>query len=166
VPELRALLIRLELALGRLEGEAVPLSGGITNRNYRVRLGGRDCVLRLPGQHTELLGIDRGSEQLAAMRAASLGIGPELLHADEECQVTAFVAGAQVKPDSLRADPGSVAQALRAFHDCGLELPVRFWIPDLLRAYAGLAAERGRRLPGPFLRAQALVDQIAAASPA
>jgi len=165
MPELSALLTRLEPALGPLVGEAVPLSGGITNRNYRVRLGGRDCVLRLPGQDTGLLGIDRGSEQLAAKRAASLGIGPELLYADDDCAVTAFVAGTEVDPDRLRAEPGVVARSLRAFHDSGLELPVRFWIPDLLRVYAGLAAERGQRLPDAFMRAQRLVDQIAQALP-
>jgi thiamine kinase-like enzyme len=165
MPALGALLNRLEPALGELEGEAVPLSGGITNRNYRVRLGGRDCVLRLPGQDTELLGIDRRSEQLAAARAASLGIGPELIYADDECAVTAFVAGSEVDPDRLRADPGELALALRAFHDSGLELPVRFWIPDLLRVYAGLAAQRGQRLPEAFSRAQALVDRIAQALP-
>ena len=35
------------------------LAGGITNRNYRLRWGGRDCVLRMPGKDTALLGIDR-----------------------------------------------------------------------------------------------------------
>ena len=165
MPELTALLVRLELALGTREGEAVPLSGGITNRNYCVRFGGRECVLRLPGQDTELLGIDRGSERLAARQAASLGIGPELLYADEDCAVTAFVPGSAVDPDRLRADPGSVAGSLRAFHDSGLVLPVRFWIPELLRGYAALAAERGQRLPDPFLRAQGLVDRIATALP-
>jgi thiamine kinase-like enzyme len=165
MPELSALLTRVELALGTREGPAVPLSGGITNRNYCVRLGGRECVLRLPGQDTELLGIDRGSEQLAARQAASLGIGPELLYADDDCAVTAFVPGTAVDPDRLRTDPGSVARSLRAFHDSGLKLPVRFWIPELLRIYAGLAAERGHRLPDPFVRAYALVERIATALP-
>jgi thiamine kinase-like enzyme len=165
MPELSALLTRVELALGTREGPAVPLPGGITNSNYRVRFGGRECVLRLPGQDTELLCIDRGSEQLAAERAASLGIGPELLYADEDSVVTAFVPGTAVDPDRLRADPGSVARSLRAFHDSGLALPVRFWIPELLRVYAGLAADRGHRLPDPFVRAQALVDRIAAVLP-
>ena len=30
--------------------------GGITNRNFRARFGGRECVVRLPGKDTELLG--------------------------------------------------------------------------------------------------------------
>jgi thiamine kinase-like enzyme len=54
-----------------------PLHGGITNRNYRVRLDdGREWVARLPGERTELLGIDRGGEAEAARRAAALGVGP------------------------------------------------------------------------------------------
>ncbi len=165
MPDLGELLARLEPLLGRASSAPVPLSGGITNRNYRLRLGEHDCVLRLPGRNTELLGIDRAAERLAAERAASLGIGPELLYADPDCAVTAFVAGTRVEPDELRADPAPVARALRAFHDSRLELPVRFWTPDLLRVYAQTVRERVGRLPAAYERAQALVEQIAAALP-
>ena len=41
--------------LGELEGEPLPLEGGITNRNYRVRFAGSDVVVRLPGKDTEFL---------------------------------------------------------------------------------------------------------------
>src|SRR5277367_3572711 len=111
--ELSQLLPVLERTLGSADGPPTPLSGGITNRNYRLRFGGRDCVLRLPGEDTELLGIDRVSERLAAERAAILGIGPELLYADSDCVVTAFVPGTPVDPAQLRADPGPLARALR-----------------------------------------------------
>ena len=40
--DLRVILDRLEPELGALEGEPEVLSGGITNRNLRVRLGGND----------------------------------------------------------------------------------------------------------------------------
>ncbi|HEX3801814.1 MAG TPA: phosphotransferase [Solirubrobacteraceae bacterium] len=165
MPELSELLLGLERVLGAADGPPIPLSGGITNRNYRLRFGGRDCVLRLPGQDTELLGIDRASERLAAERAASLGIGPELLHADGDCVVTAFVPGTAVDEERLRADPSQVARALRVFHDSGLQLPARFWIPDLLRVYAGTVTRRGGTLPDAFLRAQVLVDRIASVLP-
>jgi thiamine kinase-like enzyme len=163
--DLSELVRRLEGELGPAGGPPVALSGGITNRNYRLRLGGRDCVLRLPGQDTGLLGIDRVSERLAAERAASLGIGPQLLHADAECMVTAFVPGATVDAERLRADPSQVARALRAFHDSALVLPARFWISDLLGVYADTITERGGAPPRAFLRAQALVERIAAVLP-
>ena len=77
----------------------MPLDGGITNRNYRVRFGERDCVLRLPGRDTELLGIDRDAERVATERAAALGIAPPLIAADDECMVTEWLAG---RPDRRR----------------------------------------------------------------
>ena len=163
--DLTELVARLEVELGPAGGPPVPLSGGITNRNYRICLGGRDCVLRLPGQDTRLLGIDRNGERLAAERAASLGIGPQALYADAECLVTAFVPGSPVEPERLRSDPAVVARALRSFHDSGLELPSRFSVPDLLRSYATLVASRGAQLPPAYARAQELVDRIARVLP-
>ena len=42
-------------------------------------MGGHDLVVRLCSPGTELLGIDRATEELATRRAAELGIGPEVL---------------------------------------------------------------------------------------
>ena len=69
----------LEPQLGPAESEPVPLDGGITNRNFRVRFGGRDCVVRLPGKDTELLGIDREAERAATAAAAAIGVAPEVV---------------------------------------------------------------------------------------
>src|ERR1700740_623923 len=52
-----------------------PLSGGITNLNYRIDVDGRSYVLRMGGARTDLLGIDRNAEGPAAERAAQVG-GP------------------------------------------------------------------------------------------
>ena len=73
--ELGAVLAALEDELGAPEGEPEPLDGGITNRNVRVRLRGRDCVIRLPGSGTALLGIDRGTERAATVAAAARASG-------------------------------------------------------------------------------------------
>jgi thiamine kinase-like enzyme len=156
---------RLSRRLGTVGGDPVPLDGGITNRNFRVRFGGRDCVLRLPGRDTELLGIDRAAERLATERAAELGIAPPLVTADEECLVTEWLPGGPIDSDRLRADPSSAARALRTFHDCGLDLPVRFWIPDLLEDYARIIAQRDGELPDSYRRTQTLVARIAEVLP-
>jgi thiamine kinase-like enzyme len=163
--DLHEIVDRLSRRLGTAGGDPVPLDGGITNRNFRVRFGARDCVLRLPGRDTELLGIDRRAERMATERAAALGIAPPLIAADDECMVTEWLPGAPIDGDRLRADPSSAAQALRAFHDSGLELPVRFWIPDLLTDYASLIAQRGGELPGAYRRTQELVARIAEVLP-
>ncbi len=159
------ILARLAGRLGAVSTPPEPLDGGITNRNYRVRFGTRDCVVRLPGRDTELLGIDRRAERIAAERAAALGIAPPLVAADDECLVTEWLPGGPIDGDRLRADPGSAARALRAFHDSGLQLPVRFWVPDLLEVYAEIVAARGGTLPDGYRQAQALVARIAAVLP-
>jgi thiamine kinase-like enzyme len=165
MPDLAGILERLEPTLGPLSGEPVPLDGGITNHNYRVRFGERDCVVRFPGKDTDQLGIDREAEWLAASEAARLGIGPALIHADAHCAVTAFVDARPIDPEALWADPAAVARALRSFHDSPLELPSRFWVPELLAQYAGLVTQAGRALPSAYERTQALVERIAARLP-
>jgi thiamine kinase-like enzyme len=166
MPDLDELLIRLQERLGPLSGEPAALDGGITNRNFRAVLGGRDYVVRLPGKDTDLLGIDRTAERLAARQAASLGIAPELVWADDDCSVTVFAVDATaVDPDRLRGDPAPFGRALRAFHDSSLTLPTQFWIPSLLNDYAALFDERGTTPPPAFDRARALVARIAQALP-
>jgi thiamine kinase-like enzyme len=163
--ELSAIVGRLAGRLGTVGGEPVPLDGGITNRNFRVSFGGRECVLRLPGRDTELLGIDRAAERIATERAAALGIAPPLVAADEDCLLTEFLPGAPIEGERLRRDPSTAAAALRAFHDSGLELPVSFWVPDLLADYARIVAQRGGELPAAYRSAQDLVARIAAVLP-
>jgi thiamine kinase-like enzyme len=163
--ELSAILDRLAGRFGTVGGEPVPLDGGITNRNFRVRLGDRDCVLRVPGRDTGLLGIDRRAERIASERAAALGIAPALVAADDDYLLTEWLTGAPIDGDRLRRDPASAALALRAFHDSGLDLPVRFWVPDLLRDYERIVAGRGGTLPDSYRRTRGLVDRIAAVLP-
>ena len=45
-----------------LEPEVTPITIGITNRNFRVDIGGESFVVRLSGKDTNLLGIDRAAE--------------------------------------------------------------------------------------------------------
>lgn len=152
---------RLRAACGAPE----PLGGGITNRNYRVSCGGRDYVLRLPGKDTALLGIDRVAERLANEAAAGLGIAPAVAAADERWLLTEFVVGAPIEQSELPTEPGPVARALRAFHDSGVRLPVRFWVPDLLEAYARTVRDRGGILPQAYAPTQAIASRIAITLP-
>ena len=77
MPELAAIVARLEPELGPLDGEPQPLDGGITNRNFRAALRRRAIyVLRLCGKDTALLGIDRSTEEIAATPRGGRGIAP------------------------------------------------------------------------------------------
>jgi aminoglycoside phosphotransferase (APT) family kinase protein len=163
--DLMGVLGRIAPRLGPVTTGPVPLEGGITNRNYRVSFGQRDCVVRLPGKDTALLGISREAELLAGRTAAALGIGPAVLAAAPEYVVTEYVAGEPMDAGALRASPEPVAAALRAFHDAGAELPVRFWVPELLGSYARIVAERGGALPGQYREAARAAWRIAEVVP-
>jgi len=76
IPDDVMALVRTVPAWADADVDVSELHGGITNRNYRIDVGGGSYVIRLPGERTELLGIDRVGEVEAARRAASLGIGP------------------------------------------------------------------------------------------
>jgi thiamine kinase-like enzyme len=163
--EIDAIVPRLEAELGPAGGPPEPLEGGITNRNYKIRFGERDYVVRLPGKDTALLGIDRRAELLAGRTAAELGIGPEVAGGGEEFLVTEFLICTPVDPGALRADPRPAALALRAFHDSGVELPTRFWVPELLDDYAAIVTRHGGSLPAAYEATRAIAARIAQSLP-
>ena len=137
--------------LGEPEGAPVALAGGITNRNYRLRWGGRDCVLRMPGKDTELLGIDRRAECAATRAAAAAGIGPPVLAFEPGlgCLVTEFVEGRPVEPAELRERIPELAAALRTIH-AGGELPASFDAFAVVEQYRRIAEARGAAPPPGF----------------
>jgi thiamine kinase-like enzyme len=165
VGELEDTLRTLAPSLGELDGEPVALTGGITNRNYRARLGGHDYVVRLHGKDTGLLGIDRDAERMAGEAAAALGVAPAVEAALEEGLVTRFVPCDAVAAEELRERVREIALDLRSIHDSGVVLPVRFWVPDLLERYRGVVDERGGRLPEEYARMSELAGRIARAVP-
>jgi thiamine kinase-like enzyme len=165
VGELNHILQRLQESLGPLSGEPAALDGGITNRNYRVTLGGKDYVLRLPGKDTDLLGIDREAERIANTAAAGLGVAPAVAAATEECLVTEFVACAAVSDGEVADGVAELAAALRAFHDSGTSLPTRFWVPDLLTDYAEIVRRRGGALPEDYEQVVLATRRIESALP-
>jgi thiamine kinase-like enzyme len=163
--DLDRILSGLEQRLGPRDGAPVPLSGGITNHNYRVQFGGRQYVVRLPGKDTALLEISRSCERLANNIAAGCGVAPRVIAADAESIVTEFVDGVALDPAGVRADPEPIARALRSVHDSGAELPVAFWVPELMARYERIVSERGGTLPGGYGPARALAERIAGALP-
>jgi thiamine kinase-like enzyme len=154
IPELTEAIARLSALLGPRQGGVIRLEGGITNRNFRVNFGGKDYVVRLPGKDTELLGIDREAERLATKKAAELGLGPKVAAMLDQppCLVTWFVESREVTAEELRepARIDEVGRGMRSFHHSGLELPVRFHVPEVVQHYAEVARARGASLPEGF----------------
>jgi thiamine kinase-like enzyme len=150
--------------LGEPEGDPVPLEGGITNRNYKVRFAGEDLVVRLPGKDTGLLGIDRAAERAAGELAAGVGIAPEVVAMidDPPCLVTRFVVGEPMEALELR-EPAAIAEvaaALRALHACEERLPVGFSGFRIVEDYAARIADRGATVPAAYEWAAAAAHRI------
>ena len=162
---LRTVIDRLEPVLGPSHGEPAPLSGGITNRNFRARFGERDYVIRISGKDTMLLGIDRGAEHEATLAAAAAGVAPPVAAflEDESCLVTEFVEGRPAEPEEVRGDLlPAVARALRTIH-AGPPIPARFDAFDVVREYRSTTAAKGGHVPGDWPEAWAAADRIHAA---
>ena len=127
------------------------LGGGITNRNAVVTvasLAPRRFVVRLPGERTELLGIDRANEAEAATRAAELGIGPPVLRELDGVGtlVTELVPGGHLEPDAFVARLDEVVPLLRRFHGSGA-LAGAFPIHRVVEWHARDAAAHGATVP-------------------
>ncbi len=161
--ELNDILERLRASLGPLGDGPTELDGGITNRNFRVTLGGEEYVVRRPGKDTELLGIDREAERLATEAAALLGIAPAVAAAFEDCLVTSFIACTPLAAGEVAAHAEQLARALRAIHESALRLPSSFRVPALLEDYAAVVARREGRLPAAYAQAVARAAEIDAA---
>jgi thiamine kinase-like enzyme len=159
---MRADLIVEELWPGR-GASLEPLGGGLTNHNFKVTVGGEAFVLRVGGSDTELLGIDRGHEHRAAVVAAGVGVGPEVVAflEHESCLVTRFVDADPIDPERIRQPEtiARVARTLRLIHD-GPTVPGRFDSFRVVEAYAETVVARGRTLPAEQEAAKATADRI------
>ena len=114
-------LARVPLFANARELKTMPLTGGITNHNYRVDADGISYVLRITGAGTELLGIRRDVEYAANRAAGELGVAPEVVFfiEPEGYLVTRFVDGTHIAPEEMRQPHNirRVAEKLRTFHN-------------------------------------------------
>jgi thiamine kinase-like enzyme len=140
-----------------------PLSGGLSNRNYRVSDGAGDWVVRLGGDVPEH-GLVRANDLAVSRAAAAAGIAPEVLHAGADVLVIRFVDGRALTESDVQNEPmrGRIVDLLRRAHrEVGRHLrgpAVMFWVFHALRDYAARldGTEDGRDLPRLMAVAEAL----------
>ena len=92
------------------------LSGGMTNRNYRVSCGGSDYVVRL-GQDLPQHGVLRFNELAAARAAHAADLSPEVVHASDGLMVSRFIDGRTLQAADVR-DPRCFAMVLALLRRC------------------------------------------------
>jgi thiamine kinase-like enzyme len=141
----------------------IPLSGGITNHNFKVEVHGQAFVLRMGGAKTSMLGIDRQAEHQASLRAAEVGVGPEVagFFEDEGWLVTRFIDGRPISPEEMRKPQTiwRVATALRRFHDAA-PIPGRFDAHAVVELYHREALEQGVDISDAYGPAHAMSSRI------
>ena len=130
-----------------------PLHGGITNTNFVATVGHGQYVVRVPGERTELLGIDRANEVEAATRAAALGLSPAIIGVLPEVGtlITELIPGRHLDPEPFMERLDDVVAMLRTFHDSG-PLQGAFPIHRVVEWHARDAAAYGVLPPAAYNR--------------
>ena len=144
---------RVPMWQGAADIKISPLEGGITNHNYRVDVGDESFHLRLAGENTHLLGIDREHEHRAAQTAGQLGIAPEVVYfiRPDGYLVTRFIPGRPILPGELRQPENIrlVVEALRKLHSIPI-IPGVFNSFQVVRDYTTIAKHYNVQFPQNF----------------
>ena len=133
---------------------STPLTGGITNLNYKIDADGKSYVLRITGANTDKLGIQRDVEYCANLAAGLLGIAPEVLYyiEPEGYLVTRFIKAKRMPPEVITRPENivRVARKLRLFHRKGPELKAEFNVFRRVEMLAGVSKEKNCKFPFDF----------------
>ncbi len=96
------------------------LTGGLTNQNFRLEIGGHAYFVSIPGAGAELLAVDRTSEYHNSKAAAAAGVGPQVLYHLPEFNVMVleYIRGTSMSTASMAASgmPGRLVQSLKTLH--------------------------------------------------
>lgn len=146
-------LARVPQWAGASDLKATPLGGGITNRNFRIDVGGEAFVLRIAGADTELLGINREYEYAANLAAGKLGIAPEVFYfiRPEGYLVTRFITGRPILPEEI-CQPENIRRVMdvvRKIHSMP-EIPGNFNVFRIVSDYSEIARSYQVTFPKSF----------------
>jgi thiamine kinase-like enzyme len=143
--------------------EVSPLSGGLTNENYLVEVEGERYVMRLPGQSTELLSIDRENEVFNTKAAAETGIGPRVLEhvPGLEVMVLEFIPGPTMSAETLQSVHMArrMASSFKTLHSAPRFLQ-DFNMFRLIENYLRIVDEHGVMIPRGYRDKLPVVTEI------
>jgi thiamine kinase-like enzyme len=127
-----------------------PLTGGLTNTNYKVTSPSGSYVVRISGKDTSLLAIDRENEVHNTKAAAETGVGAPFVAAlpEYDALVLGFLEGEAMDAEKLRRGDrvGAIATACRRLH-AGRRFLHDFDMFEIQPRYLAIVRERGFRLP-------------------
>ncbi|MGE5643159.1 MAG: phosphotransferase [Byssovorax cruenta] len=140
-----------------------PLSGGLTNSNFKVEVDGTPYFVRIPGASTELLAVNRENEYYNSRAAHQAGIGPQVLYyLPEPCvMVLEFLAGKTMSKDSLNQPgmPTRMAQSIKKLH-AGPRFLTDFNMFRLTEYYLQICSEQDIKIPDGYSERMPTIETI------
>jgi thiamine kinase-like enzyme len=128
-----------------------------------MEVDGTPYFVRVPGESTELLAIDRSNEYQNTKAAAKAGVAPQVLYyLPEYCvMVLEFLTGKTMSKDSLNMPgmPTRMAQSIKRLH-AGPRFLTDFNMFRLTEYYMNLCKERDIPIPDGYLDRMPTVAQI------
>jgi len=139
------------------------LKGGLTNRNYRLDCEGEQFVLRVMGDNSRLLGINRRTEHACLKAAHTLGVGAEVIafFPRKGALVTRFVTGRVLGPKEVQKPTilRRVVASLRQYHDHSKGAG-NFCAFQTIRRYFALSCKRKVAFPKNIDHALRILSRI------
>jgi thiamine kinase-like enzyme len=140
-----------------------PLSGGLTNTNFKVEVDGKPYFVRVPGESTDLLAIDRNNEYHNTKAASQAGVGPKVLYhlPEYNVMVLEFLDGKTMSKESLNQTgmPTRMAQAIKRLH-AGPRFLTDFNMFRLTEYYLKICSDRSIRIPDGYSERMSTVERI------
>ncbi len=142
-----------------------PLSGGITNANFRVTDAGTRYFVRI-GDDIPVHGILRRNELAASRAAHAAGVSPAVVYSEPGVLVLQFIDGRTLTPADLQQPP-LLERALELVGRCHRDIPRHFrgpapafWVFQVVRDYAATLREGGSRMVPELPRLQRAAETL------
>jgi thiamine kinase-like enzyme len=127
-----------------------PLTGGITNRNFKVCDGEKKYVVRLGGD-IPVHHVMRFNEHAASRAAADAGISPKVVYSAPGVLVIDFIEGKTADAAAVREHMDEIVDLVHRAHEEVTEHlrgpALSFWVFHVIRDYVAALREAGNSSP-------------------
>ena len=117
---IKRILQRIPMFASKEDFEITELTGGITNKNYKITADGESFVLRMGGNETKHLGIDRAVEYECSRLASQIGVAPDPVAfiAPEGFILARFISGKGMSAEEIgkKENIERVLESMKAYH--------------------------------------------------
>ena len=137
------------------------LSGGLTNRNFRIDTPEGKYVARISSNSSSLLSIDRGSEFINSTIAGKGKVGAEVLDylPGEGLLLISYIEGKTFGAADVSSNVSRIAQSLRGLHSLD-HFDHEFNMFTTQKNYLGIVQSQGFRMPDGYLNFAPQIDEI------